>query len=47
MIKTVMGVLAALALSAPALADDSKITKGFHTMDAMGCMLLRVYRWSR
>jgi len=41
MIKTVMGVLAALALSAPALADDSKITKGFHTMDAMGCMLLR------
>ena len=36
-----MGVLAALALSAPALADDSKITKGFHTMDAMGCMLLR------
>ena len=41
MIKTFMGVLAALALSAPALADDSKITKGFHTMDAMGCMLLR------
>jgi len=28
-------------LSAPALADDSKITKGYNTMDAMGCMLLR------
>ena len=22
-------------------ADDSKITKGYHTMDAMGCMILR------
>ncbi len=27
-------------MSAPALAD-SKITKGYNTMDAMGCMLLR------
>ena len=28
-------------MSAPALADDSKITKGYNTMDSMGCMLLR------
>ena len=34
-------MLAAASLTAPALADDSKITKGYHTMDAMGCMLLR------
>ena len=29
------------ALIAPSRADDSKITKGYHTMDAMGCMLVR------
>ena len=29
------------ALSVPSQADDSKLTKGYHTMDAMGCMLLR------
>ena len=39
--KFIMSMLAAASLTAPALADDSKITKGYHTMDAMGCMLLR------
>ena len=34
-------MLAAASLSVPALAEDSKITKGYHSMDAMGCMLLR------
>ena len=41
MIKTIFAMLAAVSLGAPAFADDSKITKGFYTMDAMGCMLLR------
>ena len=36
-----MGMLAAASLSVPALADDSKITKGYNTMDSMGCMDLR------
>ena len=36
-----MGMLAAASLSVPALADDSRITKGYNTMDAMGCMLVR------
>ena len=39
--KIIMSLLAAASLTVPALADDSKITKGYHTMDAMGCMLLR------
>ena len=39
--KTIFAMLAAAAMATPALADDSKITKGYHTMDAMGCMLLR------
>jgi len=39
--KIIMSVLAAASLSAPALADDSKITKGYNTMDSMGCMLVR------
>ena len=38
--KIIMSLLAAATLTTPALAD-SKITKGFKTMDAMGCMLLR------
>jgi hypothetical protein len=28
-------------VTAPALADEDKITKGYKTMDSMGCMLLR------
>ena len=31
----------AIGLSHVALANEDKITKGFYTMDAMGCMLLR------
>ena len=41
MIKSILAMLAAVSLGTPAFADDSKITKGYHTMDAMGCMLLR------
>ena len=33
--------LALLLAASPALADEGKITKGYHTMDAMGCMLLK------
>jgi len=36
-----MGLLAAASFSIPALAENSKITKGYNTMDSMGCMLLR------
>lgn len=39
--KLIMGMLAAASLSVPALADDSKITKGYYTNDSMGCMILR------
>ena len=38
--KTILAMLAAVSLGTPVFAD-SKITKGFNTMDAMGCMLLR------
>ena len=41
MIKTIFAMLAAVSLGTPAFADDSKITKGYNSMDAMGCMLLR------
>jgi len=34
-------VAASVAVAFPSMADDSKITKGYHTMDSMGCMLLR------
>jgi len=39
--KSILAILAAVSLGTPAFADDSKITKGYYTMDAMGCMLLR------
>ena len=39
--KFIMSVLAAASIATPALADNSKITKGYNSMDAMGCMLLR------
>jgi len=39
--KIIMSLLVAASMSAPALADDSKITRGYNTMDSMGCMLLR------
>ena len=38
--KTILAVIGALMMSTPAIAD-SKITKGYYTMDAMGCMILR------
>ena len=38
--KVIMSLLAAASIAAPALAD-SKITKGYYTMDSMGCMLVR------
>ena len=41
MIKTIFAMLAAVSLGTPVFADNSKITKGYNTMDAMGCMLLR------
>ena len=34
-------MIAAVSLGTPVFADSSKITKGFNSMDAMGCMLLR------
>ena len=39
--KVIMGLLLASSLSAPVRADDSKITKGYNTMDSLGCMILR------
>ena len=39
--KTILAMLAAVSLGTPVFAHDSKITKGYYTMDAMGCMLLR------
>jgi len=38
--KIIMSLLAAATMSAPALADP-QLTKGFNTMDSMGCMLLQ------
>ncbi len=37
------GLLLGMAhgMTVPALANEDKITKGFYSMDAMGCMLLR------
>ena len=44
--KKLIALVAAAAAVLPALivpsrADDSKITRGYNTMDAMGCMILR------
>jgi len=36
-----MGLLAAATMTAPVVAGEDKITKGYNSMDAMGCMLLR------
>ena len=38
--KIIMSLLTAATVCSPALAD-SKLTKGYYTMDSMGCMLLR------
>ena len=34
-------ILAIILAASPAFAGEEKLTKGFYTMDAMGCMLLR------
>ena len=39
--KFIATLAASAAIAFPAIADDSKITKGYNTMDSMGCMLLR------
>ena len=36
-----LSILAGLTLGTPVLADDSNITRGYKTYDAMGCMLLQ------
>ena len=36
-----MGLLAAATMTAPVVAGEDKITKGYNSMDAMGCMLVR------
>ena len=44
MMKTIISGLLLGALhgaTVPAIANESKLTKGFYTMDAMGCMLLQ------
>ena len=39
--KFIMTLLVAASMVAPALAHESKLKKGFYSMDAMGCMMLR------
>ncbi len=40
--KIILSLLSVLALNSnAAIADEGEITKGYFTMDAMGCMLLR------
>ena len=41
MIKSILAMLAVVSLGTPTLANNSKITKGFNSMDSMGCMLVR------
>ena len=39
--KLLLAVLGASLVSVPALAHESKLKKGFYSMDAMGCMLVQ------
>ena len=39
--KTLLSIFGLLVLNSSAAFADPKITKGYYTMDAMGCMLLR------
>ena len=39
--KLLLGLIGLSLVSIPALAGESKIKKGFYTMDAMGCMITR------
>ena len=41
MIKYILSGLLLSMAAAPVIADEDKITKGYNSMDAMGCMLLR------
>ena len=41
MIKQIFAALAATMVSMPVFAGEDKITKGYNSMDAMGCMLLQ------
>lgn len=39
--KFFISILTAVTFSVPVLAEEYKITKGYYTMDSMGCMILR------
>ena len=39
--KLLLGLIGSSLLAIPALANESKIKKGFYTMDSMGCMITR------
>ena len=39
--KLLLALIGSTLLATPVLANESKLKKGFYTMDAMGCMLLR------
>jgi len=39
--KLLLGLIGLSLVSIPALAGESKLKKGFYTMDSMGCMLVR------
>ena len=39
--KFFISILTAVSFSVPALAEEYKITKGYYTMDSMGCMILQ------
>ena len=39
--KLLLGLIGLSLVSIPALAGESKIKKGFYTMDSMGCMITR------
>jgi hypothetical protein len=39
--KLLLGLIGSSLLAMPALAKESKLKKGFYSMDALGCMMLR------
>jgi len=39
--KLLLGLIGSSLLAMPALAKESKLKKGFYTMDALGCMLVQ------
>jgi len=39
--KFFISILTAVSFSVPVLAEEYKITKGYYTMDSMGCMILQ------